>query len=51
VEVTMLSVRVCRVVCVEQKARLLHVGITVTIQLVIYDFVKQLFGLPATDAQ
>jgi hypothetical protein len=50
VEVTSLSVCSCRLVCVEQKARLLHVGIIVTIQLVIYDFVKQLFGLPATGA-
>jgi solute carrier family 25 phosphate transporter 3 len=29
---------------------LLHVGMIVTIQLVIYDFVKQLVGLPATGA-
>lgn len=33
-----------------QRARLLHVGMIVTIQLVIYDFVKQLVGLPATGA-
>ncbi|KAM3572443.1 hypothetical protein VYU27_005570 [Nannochloropsis oceanica] len=32
------------------RARLLHVGMIVTIQLVIYDFVKQLVGLPATGA-
>lgn len=32
------------------KARLLHVGTIVTIQLVIYDLVKQACGLPATGA-
>lgn len=34
----------------EQKARLLHVGLIVTVQLVIYDAVKMMVGLPATGA-
>jgi solute carrier family 25 phosphate transporter 3 len=29
-------------------ARIVHVGMIITSQLVIYDFVKQLLGLPAT---
>jgi|UniRef100_A0A7S2UJZ9 solute carrier family 25 phosphate transporter 3 len=29
-------------------ARFLHVGIIITSQLVLYDFIKQLLGLPAT---
>ena len=31
-------------------ARFLHVGAIITSQLVLYDFVKQLLGLPATGA-
>jgi len=38
------------IVVIMQKARLLHVGIIVTIQLVIYDMVKVMFGLPVTGA-
>mmetsp|Transcript_32462 Transcript_32462/g.36125 ORF Transcript_32462/g.36125 Transcript_32462/m.36125 type:complete len:82 (+) Transcript_32462:311-556(+) len=30
------------------KARIVHVGVIITSQLVVYDFVKQLLGLPAT---
>jgi len=30
------------------KARIVHVGMIITSQLVVYDFVKQLLGLPAT---
>lgn len=30
------------------KARILHVGVIITSQLVVYDLVKQLLGLPAT---
>jgi solute carrier family 25 (mitochondrial phosphate transporter), member 3 len=30
------------------RARLLHVGLIITSQLVIYDFIKQFLGLPAT---
>ena len=30
------------------KARLVHVGMIITSQLMVYDFVKQLLGLPAT---
>lgn len=30
------------------KTRLLHVGVIVTVQLLIYDFVKRLFGIAAT---
>jgi solute carrier family 25 phosphate transporter 3 len=31
-------------------ARLIHVGTIITSQLVVYDFTKQLLGLPATGA-
>ncbi|KAL3940861.1 MAG: hypothetical protein SGARI_000813 [Bacillariaceae sp.] len=30
------------------KARIVHVGMIITSQLVVYDIVKQLLGLPAT---
>ena len=30
------------------QARLLHVGLTVTIQLLIYDYIKRLVGIAAT---
>jgi solute carrier family 25 phosphate transporter 3 len=32
------------------QARILHVGMIITSQLVVYDIVKQLLGLPATGA-